>query len=186
MIRFLLLLGILVLNSCTTLSSSKLDSRTLVLTSPTVFSSGTQSNWESMAREITRSSAKTIIFYWQGYGGDMDIGMTIISAIERAKSQGKTVIIKVIGYSASMHALVPCYASKVEQENGGVLMFHLASTIFGVDHSRYSQNQVRELMQGCVAKGIVTEGDIREVQSGRELYVLPNGQKRTAPDKREH
>jgi hypothetical protein len=84
-----------------------------------------------------------------------------------------------------MHAIVPCDATIVTREGEGVMMFHLRSTVFGVDHSQASKDEAKDLMQGCVDKGILTNADVQTVLDGNELYVMPNGTKAVEPDKRE-
>lgn len=158
------------------------DNRTLVLQTPKLFTYRYAAEWNRLKYAIDVTNKPLIIVYVAGRGGSIDLGESFTDAVDRAKARGIKVKFVVIGYSASMHALILCHASSVQL--GAPILFHIGADGHTPDYSNSAQRELERLMSGCVSLGIVTRSDIRAVQSEHELIVFPNGRKIIERDRR--
>lgn len=159
---------------------------TIITKVPEVFTFLYTSDWRNISNTLESSTYKTIVIYWQGRGGYVQNGERFIQSMLTAENQGKTVIINVVGFSASMHAIVPCYATIIHQQD--VMLFHMRGDSTGteIDMSMDSKNENRNILRQCVNRGILTNKDVNQINQGFELWLYPNGKKVFRTDSRLH
>lgn len=143
------------------------------------------SQWESVADAI-ESARGTLILYWHGDGGIVDIGEWIAHKIDLAKARGARVIIRVNGLAASTHAFVSCHASVLEMDGqNGVLLFHLIAGAGNIiNKSDGMMNRYSSDVSACYRKGILRESDIQRMEAGEELLITADGTKNFRTDQR--
>lgn len=150
------------------------ESNQLVINVPNTFFPQNESAWRKIEYTLTHTHYKTYIFNWRGFGGNIYQGRELIQAINEAHSQNKVIIMRIIGNSYSMHAVVPCYADQVIYASSGFLMFHADSYTDenGKEHrvSR-SESIMNDGFQVCVNKNIITNHDVDVLWQGYEVYV---------------
>ncbi len=153
-----------------------------VLHSPEVFTDGTWNSWLVLEYQIQHAKTDIVIVNWKGIGGSIELGDRFIRFLNSVR---KTVIIRVIGGSYSMHALVVCNSPNIEF-NRGFLMFHLRADEDSnkVDRSSGSQRENQSYMQGCIYKGLLNQSDINRVNQDQVMYLYSNGQKMFTNDTR--
>jgi len=147
---------------------------------PGTFTEGNWDKWVYLEYQIDHAKEQVIILNWQGRGGRISLGSKFINFLNHTR---KTVVLKIVGGSYSMHALVVCQAHQVEF-NQGFLMFHLRAEDGIPDRSYWSQRENSSFMNGCIAKGIVTREDINKVNQDQVLWVYPSGYKKFTNDTR--
>lgn len=179
MIRTLLLCfsisSLLCLSACATTSPiAQPTGNTLTLTPPHSFER--QPAWNTIERNIRGTSAQNVILLWSGLGGYVDQGEHFISAM---RYSGKSITIRVVGGSLSMHANVACSATYMDFHSG-YLMFHTPDS-----HGVVARNS-GSLFNACISRGILTRADAYKIDQGYELYVYPSGSKKFIPDPRRH
>ena len=178
-----LIIGLLIfyLVGCgTTISPMPSSNNTKILITPLTYTSNFQ--WSYIVNTLNTTQSKTIIIYWEGYGGNISVGQYVSNAMDNARSRGVYLVVSVTGYSASMHALNACHGSKLDLN--GTLMFHIGAYNGVPDMTSSGRRTIERLMVACVSKGIISSYDIQQVQSGKEVYVHPGGSKTYKPDKR--
>jgi hypothetical protein len=158
---------------------------TLYLQTPQLFVGSTELRFHQIESELINTRANTIVLEWEGYGGNVQMGIDFVNAVIDARNQGKFIVFDVQGFAASMHAYSVCYGNAVRMESSALLMFHLRAQGKTVDHSQSSKNQAAIFAQGCVNKGILTTYDVQQIQDGKEVYVDYLGNKAYMADKRE-
>lgn len=181
-IKIFSLLFLLVFSLMVSTGLTAIPAKTAVLhlIAPRVFSYGTKGQWNALIQTLRESDARTIIIDWKGIGGYVSIGKQFIDAEYYARAHGKYVIINIIGYSASMHALAPCAASEIRRQ--GAMMFHLGTNDDGIVFQ--DQREVQGLMEMCIRPKILNYKDIMTVMSKKIVIVYPNGHKKVLPDNR--
>ena len=149
---------------------------------PAFFFVSNWNRWQELENKITYSLADIVVLDWQGHGGRVDLGNKFIRFLH---STNKHVILKITGANYSMHSLVFCAAPNTEFKVG-FLMFHLSAndSTGEVNLDQWSQRENHHYMVPCIAKGIVTESDIQEVNKDRILYVYSKGSKNFTRDTR--
>lgn len=146
---------------------------TITLDTPVEFSRNTADEWEKIGRYLETSDHDTYIINWGGNGGLIDIGKSFINHIISAKAQGKIIVINIVGNSYSMHALVPCYATKVTNTFNLFSMFHADSYRIGETDYRASQGNsiINQELNQCAAVGRISYQGINTMWQGYEVYV---------------
>lgn len=138
-------------------------SGTTTLTAPTSFM-GSSTKWEKLGNYIIKSDYKTYVINWKGRGGLNDNLNGFLWQIHKAKTQGKIIVLNMVGTSYSAHADALCYASKIINKNNNQAMYHMSTSTIN-DTYRY--------FNLCKKKGIITENQIKQIHSGKEIYVVP-------------
>jgi hypothetical protein len=91
---------------------------------PDTFEFSDKRVWDNIEYKIASHRYTTITLLWAGYGGYVFMGEQFIDVMTKAKAQGVTINVIIDGFSASMHAVVPCYASHTTLLPSGTLYFH--------------------------------------------------------------
>jgi hypothetical protein len=148
---------------------ANLNNSTVTLNVPIDFESENVRQWRSIGRFLVDSKYKTYVLNWRGYGGDTSYGKEFISYIQQAERQGKRIVIKLIGSSYSMHALVPCYATQIINNSNQFLMFHAD----GYSKYRTTRNRttVGNQLQMCVSVRVMTQQKLDKMWAGYEVYI---------------
>lgn len=173
--RWFLLSLCIILTSCVTMNKDiQVVDGVTTLSVPYQFKYSNWNEWQKLEYDINHASTRNVVLLWEGRGGWVDLGKEFIYFLRHSN---KHIIIRVIGPSQSMHAIVSCYGNEF-QWGGGYLMFHIrAEERYGQDRpdlSQSSKNENRYLMSMCQSKGIVNSTDIEIVNSDRELYIFSN------------
>jgi hypothetical protein len=154
---------------------------TLHLKAPMIFSNSSSGEWENLENQMIATKADTIILDWQGIGGYVSIGAPFVAAMKQAQRQGKKIIIRMTGTSASMHSLVVCQANQVQGDY--IMMFHSV----GNKNYRYPEGRktVGYFFDACVKKGILTSHEVDVMWAGNVVYTNPShSYVNIIPDKR--
>lgn len=158
---------------------------------PDSFNDQSQAIWTYIGEKIITSPQKTIVMYWSGYGGNVNMGYTFGRFLEVARTNGKHIIFKVIGPAMSMHALDLCHGSVVATP-GATILFHWPfSTSFIAEHAPEwlleifpSLNKSYKINPGvrnendimwdqCVASGIISEKERMQIETEHTtLWIL--------------
>lgn len=177
---------LLVIISCSAYSPVSTTSyeNTLYLSVPDEFENKNRGQWNTIEATLVNTNYSTYVLEWQGYGGLVQMGEEMISSITKAKAQGKTIVIRLKGDSYSMHAIVPCYASVIENR-GNLLMYHPVS--YTVNKKTYREtnptSRYTRMLNQCVAVGILSPSDPTTIWAGTEIWVR-GSQKQYIPDTR--
>lgn len=173
---------IVLLIGCTTLRPVN-SNKTVYLTAPHNFEKEDEKRWDVLNFNIKYTDADVIVIDWTGEGGFMYMGDKTIKAMEVAKARGKTVIINLVGEAVSMHANVPCHASKIIW-NGNILIFH--GGFIRDDQGRKIYINDDSYFNYCTSHtplaGILTQADTDAIMKDhRRVEVSPNHHQ-TLPD----
>lgn len=161
---------------------------TIYLTVPTIINDtavpGVPSNKadiEKLAYTIEHTLAKTIIINWAGQGGEVSLGIRLISAIQYAQAEGKQIIIHLTGPAYSMHADIVCYADAISIPSGTFLYFHAARYLDKDHHVNYVsplnvESYLTEvsLFDQCVDKGLLSKDDEQTILKQHMAVIVYN------------
>lgn len=152
-----------------TSSNSYSDSSTTEISTPTSFSDSNSSQWDRIGSYIQTCPYQTIILDWHGNGGWVDIGKKFIRDMQAAEHNGKYIIIKLVGPAYSVHALVPCYANRIINNDKYFLMFHADASQFNEPRT-YKESNIRSELSMCVDEHVITQKDEDILWQGNEVY----------------
>lgn len=119
------------------------------------------------------SSTDTIIVYLNGYGGSVNGGLRLTTALNNSAA---TVVTHVDGNVYSMHAMLTCIGDKKRIASGTHLMFHSYSSGFsgkGSDVTKFykaSDDQFKKYLEDY-CKPILTDEDIANILDGKDVYI---------------
>ena len=161
------------------------NSKCIINSVPERFLSENNTIWADIGDRILNSNYKVYYINWKGLGGWTKESLDFAKMIEKAKSQGKIIIFNLIGYSASSHAFVTCYSSKIIFNNQ-TLMFHGPGDMDGKRYKFDPSGNVTILFNQCVKRGLLTRRDSEHMYkgSGYEIY-LDSYRKMFRPDRRQ-
>lgn len=138
---------------------------------PLDFESSNIRTWNEIGSFIKTTNYHTYVIEWKGYGGRVDMAHRFIQDLREAEAQGKVIIIHIIGLSASMHAIVPCYATRVVKDD--TLLYH-ADGIFRMRVSR-QYSEIDGDLSVCISYGLMTETDRTKLWEGFEVWKNVDG-----------
>ncbi len=175
------IIAIISLCSCSNIEQPLVQGNKTIIRVPDSLFSSNWGQWLQVEQRIQRAKTQIIVLLWRGRGGRVDLG---IRFGEFMRGSHKYIIVQIVGPAMSMHALVPCYASKVVLTPYGFLMFHIRANDGTPDLSSDSQEENTRLMGICMSKGLVNRQDIRNVNTDHEVYIYPNGSREVRLDPR--
>lgn len=117
-----------------------------------------------------------ISIYIDSYGGSVDSGLLLCSAIKRCKAEVTTCI---LGVGFSMGSMIWSYGDKLELLPGAMTMFHnISSGFFGyIGNIKKEVEHINEIgnmmLQGCVDKGILTLEEKNSILETNKEYFFP-------------
>lgn len=141
----------------------------VTLNVPLTFDNNNARHWRSIGYFLTSSTYKTYVLNWQGYGGSVSDAKQFIKSIQAAEAQGKSIIIKLTGGSYSMHALVPCYATKVLHNNIFFFMYHADS--YGKYRLTRGYSTITQQLNQCIQTEFLTNYEVNKMWDGYEVYT---------------
>lgn len=157
---------------------------------PYTFMDSDVDSWEEFATSLLKTNYTpdaNIVLKVSGYGGDMMTGNRVVQSLIDAEARGLKVHMDVVGPAYSMHAYLVCFGSDYKIESGGTLMYH---QVFGVSTAFFGLIQYKEfaldpasevteeyMLNTCIAKGILTQDDKKNILNGKEVYItaVPGG-----------
>jgi hypothetical protein len=149
-----------------------INSFAVTYTVPRSFLPGQKGAWAAIKQQLRSPNREPIVLLWSGVGGYDYIADPVIDAIRDAQ-RFKSVTIKVVGSSVSMHALVLCRVGNVHF-NQGSLTFHAGRDI---NTNRYeSSNRTYAELRGC--ERYLNNYDKAQIaERHQRVTVYPNGKK---------
>ncbi len=142
---------------------------TLIIDTPGDYLQPNSQAWGVVGQVIVYGEYKTLIMNWGGVGGLILYSTGTATEIAYAQAHGKKVVINLTDNAYSASAIVPCYADKVIY-NGHFLMFHEVE-IDGKVATRPEDQYNHSDFDVCVAKGILTKEQVKEMDAGNEIYI---------------
>lgn len=147
-------------------------------TAPDTFEESNIQDWVTLELNMILTPDNNISINWSGYGGYVYIGQHFIDTIKSLQKQGKAITLILHKGSYSMHANVACYVNNLIFTHNSFLMYHPLSNAKGtVLRGPEEIKEVKELLNPCIQKGILTEEDVKKIAFMYEVYVTKCGNK---------
>lgn len=139
--------------------------------------------------KIMISQDRTITLVTDSGGGEVRLGYLIIDAMRIAKSLNKNIVAVIRQWSASMAAVINCYADEVILDEGAMLYFHPARAYLVDEDGRIDTNstpiytdndgstETRSYENGlrqCYYKHFLSESDLKAIQNDHKGVVIMN------------
>lgn len=136
---------------------------------PSQFSEKELSRWNYLASEISSNPNKKIILNADGEGGRVLMAAAFMYNMMTWRNEGKEIVLNIKSWAASSHALLVCYADKVQLAEGATIYFHFYSSP-GLDGKKdYSvapgeqDNPFMNALYRCVDKHLLTMDDVMAI-----------------------
>lgn len=152
--------------------------KSVSIDTPFSFQGSDINHWMMIGKVLREDTEyKEYVLRITGYGGAVLPTMSFINSIKDAQSQGKIIIMDVVGTAYSANALITCFGNGVVLRPGSSLMFHSVSytqtALFGLIEYQVSgidaaDNTLQKYIFGqCVKTGLLTQADV--------AYILKDG-----------
>ena len=140
---------------------------------PNNFDKSSKSYWDNLIYQIEHTE-DDIVLLWEGHGGRVDLAENVM---KRIGTLNKKILIKIVGPSISMHAIVVCNLPNLVEFNQSVIILHNVFT-GTTGHKNFSDSETRRLLNVCIRSGVVTEEDAdRIINQKQRVEIYPDGKK---------